>query len=216
MARLAQAAAVLALIAMAGGLWWFSTGQALDDRFAQCRQDRVSRTLSQVEPPFSLIAQDGREMASEEILAQPSLLYFGYTTCPEYCPLDATRNARAAELLAERGYRVRPLFVSIDPEDDGLDRIARFTRDAGPTMLGLTGSQEQVNAAAQAFNVFHALRRPAGDGPRMAHSGFTYLTLPDLGVVEIFPGAPRPDGAGLDAERLADRAACFLRAADLG
>jgi protein SCO1 len=62
-----------------------------------------------------------------DVITKPSLVYFGYTFCPDVCPFDMARNADAVDLLAERGYDVQPVFISVDPERDTPERLAEFT-----------------------------------------------------------------------------------------
>lgn len=62
--------------------------------------------------------QDGRRVSDRQVLAQPALVYFGYTYCPDVCPLDSARNAEAVAMLEERGIMVTPVFISVDPKRD--------------------------------------------------------------------------------------------------
>ncbi len=162
--------------------------------------------------PFELVTDTGETVTDAEVLDEPALIYFGYTFCPDVCPLDAARNARAVDILAERGFDVRPVFITIDPARDTPEVLAAFTDYMHPDMLGLTGSEEQVRRAASAYRVYYAQR---GDDPAsylMNHSVYTYLDIPGKGFVDLFRGAP---GAGSDggttAEEVAKRTECHLR-----
>lgn len=112
---------------------------------------------------------------------------------------------------------MQPVFVTIDPERDTPEVLADFTDYLHPDMLGLTGSEEQVSQAAQAYRAFHSRRD--GEEPDfylVDHSTFSYLMLPEHGFVEIFrgaPGAPGASGEGVTAEEVAEQTACFLNAA---
>lgn len=160
---------------------------------------------------FELVSETGRTVTDADIIDKPSLVYFGYTFCPDICPLDAARNARAVDLLAEEGFDVQPVFVTIDPERDTPDVLADFTDYMHPEMVGLTGTPEQVKRAADAYRVFYAKR---GEDPKsylMDHSVFSYLVLPETGFATVFRGAPGVSGEGVSAEELADGAECYLR-----
>jgi len=142
------------------------------------------------------------------VLDQPSLIYFGYTFCPDVCPLDVARNAEATQILEERGITVKPIFISIDPQRDTPEVVAEFTEWMHPRMLGLTGSPEQVKAASQAYRTFYKAHEPAEgeeDYYLVDHSTVTYLTLPEHGFVEFF----RRETTG---EQMADRVECFIGA----
>ena len=212
MTRLYAGLAAVAVLALLGGSW-IAVRQGGDDPFAPCRGGAIAGGSAAIGGPFTLISETGETVTEADVLTRPSLVYFGYTYCPDICPLDAARNARAVDLLADRGFDVQPVFITIDPERDTPEVLAEFTGYMHPDMLGLTGSPEQIKAASEAYKTYYA---KAGDDPEaylMNHSTFTYLVLPDHGFVEFFRGAPQADGEGLEADVLAERAACFLDAA---
>ena len=208
--RLTVTLASVAVLAAAGGIsaamWW--TGRD-DDPFAPCRDGAVAGAAA-IGGPFELVSETGETVTAEEVLDTPSLVYFGYTYCPDVCPFDAARNAQAVDMLAERGYEVQPVFITVDPERDTPEVMAEFTDYMHPQMRGLTGSAEQVKAAAEAYRVYYARR---GEDPAtylMDHTVFTYLMLPGHGFVDLFRGAPGASGEGVTAEEVADRTACYL------
>lgn len=201
------AAGVAALLLAGTALWtWLAPG---GEDFASCTGGTVTGE-AQIGGPFTLVSETGEEVTEAQVLDRPALVYFGYTFCPDVCPFDAARNARAVDLLAERGLDVTPVFVTIDPERDTPEVLAEYTDYMHPDMLGLTGSPEQVRAAAQAYRVFYSRR---GDDPEtylMDHSVFSYLMMPERGFATLFRGAPGASGEGVTAEEVADRAACYL------
>ncbi len=162
--------------------------------------------------PFELVSETGETVTEAEVLDKASLVYFGYTFCPDVCPLDAARNARAVDILAEHGYAVQPVFVTIDPARDTPEVLAEFTDYIHPDMLGLTGSEEQVRRAARAYRVYYSRR---GDDPQtylMDHSAYTYLVSAEGKFVDLFRGAPGAGGGGgATAEEVAERTECHIR-----
>ncbi len=115
------------------------------------------------------------------------------------------RTAEAVDILEERGFDVNPVFISIDPARDTPEVLADFAANLHPKMIGLTGSEEQVKAASQAYKTYY--RKQESDDPEfylMDHSTFTYLVLPETGFVDFF----RRDDT---AEQMAERTACFLK-----
>lgn len=86
------------------------------DVYAQCRSSQVAG--GDIGGPFTLVGTDGKTVTEKEVLAKPALVYFGYTFCPDVCPLDMARNVEAVDILEERGFDVTPVFISIDPERD--------------------------------------------------------------------------------------------------
>ncbi|MDO8882769.1 MAG: SCO family protein [Pseudotabrizicola sp.] len=196
------AMAAAAVVGLLGGTaLYIYLGQG-DDAFAQCRGGQVGG--GDIGGAFTLVDEAGATVTDVDVLAKPSLIYFGYTFCPDVCPLDAARNAEAVDILEEQGFDVTPIFISIDPERDTPEVMAEFTENLHPHMIGLTGSPEQVRVASQAYKTFY--RKQDGGDPEfylVDHSTFTYLTLPGIGFVDFFR---RED----TAVQMADRVACFV------
>ena len=194
-------AGLLAAAVAGGAAWWLL--RPGEDRFAGCGASSVAG--SGIGGPFTLVDETGATVTEKDVLTKPSLVYFGYTFCPDVCPTDSARNAAALDLLQERGLDVQAVFVSIDPERDTVDRVAEFTDYFHADMIGLTGSAEQVAAASRAYKTYYA-RQPADDEYYLVdHSTFTYLTLPGEGVVAFFRRQDTP-------EEIAESMACFIDA----
>lgn len=198
-------AVVFVLTAVAGVYVYIATTPQSDDQFADCRTSAIAGGSGQIGGPFTLVDENGATVTDEDVLDVPSLIYFGYTYCPDVCPLDSARNAEAVALLDERGYDIQPIFISIDPERDTPQLLKEFTDYLHPDMLGLTGTQEQVKAASQAYRTYFKKQDGDPEYYLMDHSTFTYLTLPGHGFVEFFRRE-------LPAEMLADQMACFVDA----
>lgn len=206
MARIAAIIAVFATILVLGGIWFISRDTGDDDQFAQCREGQVAGGASAIGGPFELVSETGETVTDKDVLTEPSLLYFGYTFCPDVCPMDTSRNAEAVEILETNGKVVQPVFISIDPARDTPEVMAEFTDYLHPRMLGLTGSPAQIKAASQAYRTYYKKQEPE-DGDEefylVDHSTFTYLTLPGHGFVEYFRRDVTPD-------QMAERVGCFL------
>jgi protein SCO1 len=188
---------------MLGALGWLVWSGQQDDRFAQCRGSVVAGGSGALGDPFELVDHQGRTVTDRSLVTLPTILYFGYTFCPDVCPLDNARNAEAVELLEARGILAQPAFATIDPARDTVPVMAEFVSIFHPRMIGLTGSEAQVRAAARAYRVY-AAARPAEDGYYLVdHSTHSYLLLPGHGFVEFLPRS-------LTAPQLADRVQCFV------
>lgn len=199
----AIAASVLALAGLGLGLWATQTGST-PDPFAQCRTGAVSGGGS-LGGPFTLVDENGANVTDKDVFTKPSLLYFGYTFCPDVCPLDNARNAEAVELLEKRGIEVTPVFVSIDPARDTPEVLRAFTDVLHPRMIGLTGTPEQVAAASKAYRTYYKIQDPSEEYYLIDHSTQTYLVFPETGFVDFF-------GRDTTPEEMADRVACFVQA----
>lgn len=201
MMKLYAGVAAAAVVGMVGGLFAYGQLAGSDDRFADCRTGAVGGDIG---GPFTLVNQDGATVTDKDVLTKPSLVYFGYTFCPDICPLDLARNAEAVDILEEQGLDVTPVFITIDPERDTPAVLKDFGANLHPKMVGLTGTPEQVKAASQAYKTYY--RKQASEDPEfylMDHSTFTYLVLPDVGFVDFF----KRDET---ADQMAARTACFL------
>jgi protein SCO1/2 len=200
--RLYAQIAVLAVAAMLGAFSFMIYFNRGDDAFADCRASRVAAGTASIGGPFTLVDALGKTVTDKDVLTKPSLIYFGYTFCPDICPLDAARNAEAVDLLAAKGYEVTPVFISIDPGRDTPEVVGNFADFMHPQMIGLTGSPEQVKAASQAYKTYFR-KNGEGEDYLMDHSTFTYLVLPETGFAEFFRRDDTP-------EAMADRVACFI------
>ncbi len=197
-----------AVIAMLGATYYIASGPKDGDKYAACRTSAVAGGSTQIGGPFTLVDETGKTVTDKDVIDQPSLLYFGYTFCPDVCPMDSARNAETIEILESRGKMVKPVFISIDPNRDTPETMADFTDHLHPRMLGLTGTAEQVKAASQAYRTYFKKQEPeAGDEEYylVDHSTFTYLVFPEEGFIEFFRRDVPP-------EALADSIQCFLDA----
>jgi protein SCO1 len=197
-----------AVVAVIGGSVAWTLLRAPDDAFAQCRDSGRGRGGGRHRGPFTLVSETGTTVTEADVITKPSLVYFGYTYCPDVCPFDAARNADAIDLLTEQGYDVQPVFISVDPERDTPERLAEFTDFLHPGMIGLTGSAEQVRAASQAYRTYYRKQDSDDEFYLVDHSTFTYLVLPEEGFVEFYRRETTP-------EEMAESAACFIEAAQL-
>lgn len=201
-----MAMAVAAIAGLVGGTAWFVLGARDDDRFAACREGAVAGGAGAIGGPLDLIDETGAAVTEREIITRPTLIYFGYTFCPDVCPVDAARNAEAVDILEQRGIIATPVFISIDPARDTPEVMAEFTAMLHPRMIGLTGSAAQVQAASKAYKTYFRINDPQDDYYLVDHSTFTYLVLPDAGFVDFFRQEVTP-------EQMADLVACFVEAA---
>lgn len=206
MTKLYAGLAVAAVAAVIGGTVAWTWLQSPDDGYAQCRDSVIAGGTATIGGPFTLVSETGTTVTEADVITRPSLVYFGYTFCPDVCPFDVARNADAADILTELGYDVQPVFISVDPERDTPERLAEFTDFMHPDMIGLTGSPEQVRAASQAYKTYY--RKQDGDDEfyLVDHSTFTYLVLPEEGFVEFYRREATP-------EEMAESVSCFIEAA---
>jgi protein SCO1/2 len=198
--------APVGVVVLVGAAWWLTRSTSAD-QFAACRTTEIGTGIDSIGGPFTLVDENGKTVTDADVFTKPTLLYFGYTFCPDVCPMDSSRNADALDLLQERGYDAQAVFISVDPERDTPERVLDFTDLMHDDMIGLTGSLEQVKVASQAYKTY--FRKEEDGDPEyylVDHSTFTYLVLPEQGFVEFFRRDDTPEG-------MADRTACFIDAA---
>ena len=173
-------------------------------RFEDCIEGSVAG--GNIGGPFELMDHRGQMVTDAQVLDQPALVYFGYTFCPDVCPMDVARNVVVVEILADAGLTVKPVFITIDPARDTVDYLADFVANNHPEMVGLTGTAEKIAKAARAYKVYYR-KQPSEDEDYylMDHSSFSYFMVPDVGFVDFL----RSD---LPPEVVVDRLACVLRA----
>ncbi len=183
-------------------------GSFQSDPFAACRTGAVAG--GDIGGPFELVNAAGATVTDKDVITAPSIIYFGYTFCPDVCPLDNARNAQAVDMLEERGIMANPVFISIDPERDTPEIMAAYITNFHDRMIGLTGSAEQVAAASQAYRTFYQKREaePGDQYYMMDHSAYSYLVLPDIGFVDFVGREETP-------EAVAEKLACFADAAGI-
>lgn len=201
---MSKSIAIAAAVVVAGFLavigWMTLGGGGSGDQFAQCRASTVAGDLG---GPFELINAKGETVTDAEVITEPSVIYFGYTFCPDVCPLDVDRNAQAVEILEERGKRVTPIFITIDPERDTPEVVGEFAEVMHPRMIGLTGTPEQIKAASQAYRTYYKAHPPVDGEYLVDHSTFSYLVMPEVGFVDYFRREVGP-------EQMADQLACYV------
>lgn len=128
--------------------------------------------------PFALVAGDGRVVTDATYRGRWLLMFFGYTHCPDVCPMAMSEISRALDALGPLAQRVQPLFISVDPERDTPAALREFFQALDPRIEGLSGSPAQIADAARAYRVFY---RRVGDGPdyTVDHSAVIYAMDPD-------------------------------------
>lgn len=184
-----------------GGAYYMLNRPA--DIFEPCRSNTTAPG-AEIGGPFELVNHTGETVTEADVIDGLTLVYFGYTFCPDVCPFDTARNAEAVEILEQQGIMVKPVMITIDPTRDTPEAMADFASYIHPRMEGLSGTEAQTNAAAKAYQVYFAKESEPEDPEfyLMEHSTFTYLMHPDYGFLQFFGRAPR-------AEEMAKTLACY-------
>jgi len=136
-------------------------------------------------PPLELVDQDGRALPAGFFASHWTLVFFGFTQCPDICPTTLATLVQVRAQLADLPEVARPrvLLVSVDPERDPPERLAAYVRFFDPSFLGATGSAEATAAAAAAFGVPYARVEMPEGGYTMDHGSGLFLVGPGGGLV---------------------------------
>ena len=146
---------------------------------------------------FALVSEDGTNVSQETWAGDHKLVFFGFTHCPDVCPTTLTKIQRAMDQLGDTADDITPLFITVDPERDNVEVVKEYTDMFDPRIIGLTGTQEQIDAAINAYKVYAAKDMSDGMGHSnghdqmdehhymMQHSAYIYLMGPENDLVEI-------------------------------
>ena len=164
-------------------------------------------TSASIGGPFELTGQSGERQGSETLKGAPSLVYFGYATCPDVCPMELAEVAAAVEILEEEhDLTVRPVFITVDPERDTVEKVGEYASFFHDNMLGLTGTAEEIDQTAKSFKVYY--NRVADpefqDGYLMDHSNIIYLLDREANYRTYYRGGEATP------ESLAEGVACHM------
>jgi cytochrome oxidase Cu insertion factor (SCO1/SenC/PrrC family) len=128
---------------------------------------------------FALVDQTGATRHAADFQGRLMLVYFGYTTCPDVCPTELQTMSEAIDLLGAKGDAVQPIFITIDPQRDTVEQMKDYAANFHPRLVALTGSAEQVAAAARVYRVFYQRVKQADGSYLMDHSSVVYLMARD-------------------------------------
>ena len=149
--------------------------------------------------PFRLVDQNGKTVTDADLKGKWSLIYFGYTHCPDACPTALNDIAVALDELGPKRAAVRPVFITVDPERDTPEVLKAYVTAFDAPILALTGTPEEVARAAKGYRVFYAKHPEAGGDYSMDHSSVIYVMDPEGRFTASFTHQSSPEEL---AERL--------------
>lgn len=167
--------------------------------------------------PFSLVNQDGKAVTEADLKGKYSLVYFGYTYCPDVCPVDLQylmngyRQFEKAE--PAEAAKVQPVFITVDPARDTPENIKKFVGQFHPKLMGLTGSEQNIAAVAKKYAVAYSkVKGSTPDDYLMSHLQIAYLMGPDGKPIALIPvddiSTPVNEG---EPQKVADELARWVR-----
>lgn len=170
------AAFVAVILGVALSVWIYGADDA-----REAMQGGESSGQAAIGGPFSSTDEDGAPRDQTMLEGRYSLVYFGFTHCPDFCPLELANLAAAKDLLEARGVTPQILFVTIDPARDTPEMLKAYVDYFDPDIIGLSGTAAQTEAMARRYRVFYQ-RVDDPDRPgeyTMDHTTIVYLMGPD-------------------------------------
>ena len=154
--------------------------------------------------PIDLIDQNETTFSLEKQNASLSLLYFGYSYCPDICPYDLERNAYVKDIMDEHKLDINLVFITLDPSRDTTERLKDFSEYIHTSMIALTGSTDQIDALKKAYGVFGKSNKVNNEDQSylVDHSTFSYLVNKNGEILSYFNRRESP-------EKISERIKCF-------
>lgn len=156
--------------------------------------------------PFTLTNHEGRRVSESEFAGKYRLVYFGFTFCPDVCPVDLQAigaGLRQFERDAPaRAAKVQPIFITVDPARDTPDVLRQYVAAFHPRLIGLTGSEEEIARVARAYGIYFRRGEPAqGGGYGVDHARMAILYGPEGQPIAIIPHDQGPAGVAEELDR---------------
>ena len=158
--------------------------------------------LSSVGGPFELVDHTGELRSDKDFLGQYMLIYFGYTFCPDVCPVSLQAASDILDILPENmAGQIQPIMISIDPERDTPEQMSEYVANFHPRTVGLTGTPEQILEISKAYAVI-AEKASDDENYLMDHTSMFFLIGPDGVYLDRFSSLADPEALALKIKQL--------------
>ena len=182
-------------------LRFFASPQSMVSPAGVTVVDKGGREIKGSKPPsiggrFTLISQDGRPVTDADFRGKNILVFFGFTNCPDVCPLTLNNISRAMVLLGADANKIQPLFISVDPLRDTPNVLRKYLKHFDHRIIGLTGTPKQVVAVQRAYRIFAQRRNAVGgssDDYLMDHTSISYMMDPNGEFKTFFSNGSTPE-----------------------
>jgi protein SCO1 len=152
--------------------------------------------------PFRLVDQNGKTVTDADLKGKWSLIYFGYTHCPDACPTALNEIAIALDDLGPKRDAVRPVFITVDPERDTPEVLKSYVTSFDAPILALTGTPEEIARAAKDYRVYYAKHPEPGGDYSMDHSSVIYVMDPEGRFTATFTPESSPEDIAARLKKL--------------
>ena len=161
---------------------------------------------AQIGGSFELINHDGQIVTDEDFHGKHLLMFFGFTNCPDVCPMSMNEISQTLKLLKSKSDRIQAVFVSVDPERDTPKSLSNFIGAFDKRITGLTGTIQQIKEITNAYRVYFQkvvtknkrVQPETGINYQVDHSAITYLMSPSGDFIRHFPYGTNSDEMAKD------------------
>ncbi len=153
---------------------------------------------------FTLTDNTGKRVTDQDFHGKYTLVFFGFTSCPDICPAGLQLIAGALEKLGTKAQRITPIFISVDPQRDTPEKLAAYVKNFDPRLVGLTGTPEEIAAVAKAYKVYYA-KVPSKERPddyTMDHTSIIYVMDPKGEFVTHFTPSTSVDDMAAKLDKI--------------
>ena len=158
-------------------------------------------TPASIGGPFQLTDQTGQTVTEKDLVGRPTIIFFGYTHCPDVCPTSLFEMSEVLRAMGKDADRINAYFVTVDPERDTQAAMKEYLSSFDPHLKGLTGDAAAVGKIVSEYRVF-AKKIPLKDGGySMDHTALIYLMDRDGHFVSPFNLSRSPEAAAADLKR---------------
>lgn len=190
-------AAVIFIATGAGLVYWFRQEKARAE-LEKLEESNRGYGKPLVGGPFKLIDQNGNEFTDKDLLGKYSLIYFGFSRCPDICPDELEKMAQMIDMINKDKEIVKPIFVTCDPYRDSPEVLKEYLSEFHPDIIGLTGSYDDIKAMCKAYRVYFSLPPnldPTKHEYLVDHSIFFYFMDPEGKYLDVFGRQYTPETA---------------------
>lgn len=159
-------------------------------------------TPSDVDPRLGLVGVDGRRVTLESLRGDYVVVSFGFTQCPDVCPSTLMRITAALDRLGPAAERIRPLFITLDPERDGIQRLQRYTSAFDSRLEALRGTADATDRTAASFDVQYRRVELDNGGYTLAHTAAIFVLGPKGDCLAVYPNDRAPERLAKDLQRI--------------
>ncbi|KAG0661539.1 Cu-binding protein [Rhodotorula mucilaginosa] len=194
-------------VATGVGLWYYFQSEKEKVRERKRMETAAARVgRPKIGGPFLLTDQDGKPFSDKDLLGKWSMVYFGFTNCPDICPEELDKMTVVVEgVSASHKVDILPVFITCDPARDDVNAVKTYVKDFHPSLVGLTGSYDDVKKTCKAYRVYFSTppNTKPGDDYLVDHSIFFYLMDPNGKFVDAF-------GRSMGAENVTNKVRGYL------